>query len=119
MTKHADHKMPLAERFAAYNRLRKRQGKDSVTLAEYEAQHYGKNGVPKRKMPEGTGCRFPLWQDKPNGQYCDRKKVDGSSYCAEHERLTRQPGTSLQDYHDKLVARKADRRKAKIFGIAA
>ena len=110
-------KMPLADRFAAYNRLRRRQGKAPVTMAEYEAKHYGKNGVFARKASDGNGCKFPLWRDKVTHEYCGRVRQADAPYCREHQRLTRQEGTSYNEFE--RTRKRGDRRKAMVFGRAA
>lgn len=110
----APYKMPVQDRFAAYNRLRRRKGQEPVTMDEYLAAHLGKNGVPKRMAPAGKGCCFPMWAhgERPNGLYCGRVKRPESSYCAEHHALTRQAGTSFYE----VERRRGERRKAMVFG---
>ena len=114
-------KMPLAERFAAYNRLRKRQGKEPVTMTEYTEKHHGKNGVLARKAPDGKGCVFPLWRhgDRPNHLYCGAVKRGDGPYCAQHAAICYQPGTSYLDVSAERAYRRGIRRKAMVFGAAA
>lgn len=46
--------------------------------------------VVKAAEGNGAGCQWPIG-DPPNFHFCDNEKREGSSYCEEHHRLSRQP----------------------------
>lgn len=46
--------------------------------------------VVKATEGSGAGCQWPIG-DPPNFHFCDNEKRNGSSYCEEHHRLSRQP----------------------------
>lgn len=102
--------MPLAERFAAYNRLRRRQGKPPVDMPEYQAMQE-RRAAHARQKAQGTGgkgCRWPLWgfYDRPSHEYCGHRVAgEGRPYCLIHAAVAYQVGTSNDDMRRARQAR--------------
>jgi hypothetical protein len=56
-------------------------------------------------------CRYILWASKgPDVRYCGHQKVEGSSYCAEHEALCR-PKALTKAANDKLSSKIVEGRR--------
>jgi GcrA cell cycle regulator len=49
---------------------------------------------PKKPVPllelKKHHCRYPLWgKDERAGEYCGKRRLSGSTYCAEHHKICR------------------------------